>query len=119
MNKWRIYYDDTSTFDCTMGEPHEAPPEGVICIVGYKSNGKRYIQHGGSVDGPSKGYAQFYCFDIETQEWWGMDYPGLLDRLRRNLIYAFKEGRSVKDELFQEIMLKTHHDPDFPKVEAK
>jgi hypothetical protein len=115
INKWKIYYSDGSTFDWRQGDPLEAPPEGVICIVGYKSNGKRYITHGGAIDSPSKGYAQFYCFDIETEEWWGMDYAGLLDRLRRNLIYAFKEGRSVRDDLFQKIMHKAHTDPEFPQ----
>lgn len=115
MNKWRIYYDDGTTFDWSMGQPHEAPPEGVICIVGYKNSGKRYITHGGAVDGPSRGYAQFYCYDEETDEWWGMDYAGLLDRLRRNLVYAFKEGRSIADEKFQTIMHRAHTDTDFPQ----
>lgn len=115
MNKWRIYYDDGSTFDWQQGEPHEAPPEGVICIVGYDRHGKRYIMHGGAVDGPSKGYAQFYCWDIASGEWWGMDMPGLFDRLRRNLVYAFKEGRSVDNELFKAIMMKAHLDTDFPQ----
>lgn len=118
MNQWRIYYDDGSTFSWLDGSPEDAPPEGVICIVGYKHSGKRYIAHGGAIDSPSKGYAQFYCFDLETQEWWGMDYAGLLDRLRRNLIHAFKEGRSIPDERFQAIMQRAHEDPDFPQVRA-
>jgi len=115
MNKWRIFYDDNSTFGWSDGPPEDAPPEGVICIVGYKNDGRRYIQHGGSKDGASSGYAQFYCYDLETNEWWGMDYAGLLDRLRRNLIHAFKEGRSIKDEDFQRIMNRAHNDPDFPQ----
>jgi len=116
MSKWRIYYDDGSTFDWLMGEPHEAPPEGVLCIVGYKQSGRRYIAHGGTLDGATlaRGYAQFYCYDQETNEWWGMDYAGLLDRLRRNLVYAFKEGRSVRCDLFERVMHRAHTDPDFP-----
>lgn len=113
---WRIYYDDGSTFDSRDGKPEDAPPEGVICIVGYKLGGKRYIAHGGAVDSTAvvRGYAQFYCFDVETGEWWGMDLAGLLDRLRRNLVHAFKEGRSIPCEQFQAIMHRAHTDPDFP-----
>jgi len=44
-----------------------------------------------------------------------MNYAGLLDRLRRNLVYAFKEGRSVADECFQAIMQRAHGDADFPQ----
>lgn len=30
---WRIYYDDGSTFDSDDGAFHDAPSDGVICVV--------------------------------------------------------------------------------------
>lgn len=105
MPDWRIYYDDGSTFDSDMGEPHEAPPEGFVCAVGYDDTGKRYIMHGWD----------FYQWDHDGGQWWGMDVFGLHDRLRRNLVYAYKEGRTVKSSVFHAMMAKADKDPDFPR----
>lgn len=102
---WRIYYDDGSTFDSLDGEPHEAPPEGFICAVGYTPEGSRYIMHGWN----------FYCYDKETTQWWGCDITGLHDRLRRNVMYAYKEGRTVASVKWQELMNRADRDTDFPK----
>ena len=103
--EWRIFYDDGSTFDSLDGEPHEAPTEGFICAVGYNQMGGRYIMS--SWD--------FYCFDKESNQWWGMNFPGLLDRLRRGVVYAYKEGRTITNSRFKEIMREAEAQPDFPK----
>jgi hypothetical protein len=114
---WRIYYSDGSTFDHTQGEPHEAPAEGVLCIVALDRHGRRYIASGHAADGrderlPGR-YAQFFRYDRDSGEWWPMDMPGLFDALRRNVVYAFKEGRSVDNEIFQAVLTRAHNDPDF------
>lgn len=105
MASWRIYYDDGSAFDSTQGEPHEAPPEGFICAIGYDERGQRYIMHGWD----------FYQWDQEGAQWWGMDVFGLHDRLRRNLVYAYKEGRTVTRAKWEEILSRAAVDPDFPQ----
>lgn len=103
---WRIYYDDGSTFDSSQGEPHDAPSEGFVCALGYyENNGARYIMHGWD----------FYCWDIASQQWWGMDRTGLHDRLRRNVVYAYKEGRTVTRSEFERIISLANADADFPK----
>jgi len=102
--EWRIYYDDGSSFDSTMGDPADAPSVGFICALGYDDAGKRYIMHGWD----------HYCWDIETRQWWGMDLMGVFDRLRRNLVYAYKEGRTVSRKQWQELMMQANSDPDFP-----
>lgn len=101
---WRIYYDDGSTFDSYQGEPQDAPTEGFICAVGYDENGDRYIMHGWD----------FYCWDIVGNQWWGCDVFGLHDRLRRNVLFAYKEGRTVSKKEWQEIIKTAQSDPDFP-----
>jgi len=103
--KWRIYYSDGSTFDSTEGEPHEAPTEGFICAVGYDFAGGRYIQH----------KHDFYCWHSGEARWWGVDRFGLHDLLRRNELYAYKEGRSVPGEWYRELMRRAHEDADFPR----
>lgn len=103
--EWRIYYDDGSTFDSTLGEPHEAPAEGFVCAIGYDERGKRYIMHGWD----------FYQWDKDSAQWWGMDRTGLHDRLRRNLVYAYKEGRTVTRTQFEAIISRAHTDEDFPQ----
>ena len=105
---WRIYYD-VGTFDSTMGLPHEAPSEGFICSVGYDEEGNRYIMHGWD----------FYQYDLESEQWWGMDKFGLHDRLRRNVVYAYKEGRTVCKSKWDKIMGLAHNDPDFPFGKSK
>jgi hypothetical protein len=102
--EWRIYYSNETTFDSDQGEPHDAPSEGFLCAIGYDETGKRYIMHGWT----------FYQWDTETNQWWGMDQFGLFDRLRRNLVYAYKEGRTVSRKRWEEIMVRANNDPDFP-----
>ena len=31
--RWRIYYEDGSTFDSTQGAPHESPPWGAVVVI--------------------------------------------------------------------------------------
>ena len=105
MAEWRIFYDDGSTFDSEAGEPHEAPSEGFICAIGYDESRQRYIMHGWD----------FYRWDPGSRQWWGMNLFGLLDALRRNSVYAYKEGRTITKAEFQRIVQRAHADPDFPQ----
>ena len=105
MSRWRIYYADGSTFDSSMGSPAAAPVAGFICAVGYDETNRRYIMHGWD----------HYCWDLEAQQWWGMDLMGVFDRLRQGKVYAYKEGRTVTRALFQELMRRAHEDEDFPQ----
>ena len=134
---WRIYYADGSTFDSSMGEPHEAPSLGFVAVVAYHPvTGKRYIQQ-------SWDY-YFYHTDFE---WWGLDTRGLVDwaidngwateiisgnpsvvkdvdgqdldwigftewcRLNKNI----KIGKMVSTDAFATIMDRAHRDSDFPQ----
>jgi hypothetical protein len=102
---WRIFYDDGSTFSDTDGTPEEAPALGFICALGYDEAGMRYIMHGWD----------HYQWDKESNQWWGMDLFGLIDRLTRNLVYAYKQGRTITKADFQAAMRRAHEDTDFPR----
>lgn len=103
--KWRIYYDDGATYDSLMGGPEAAPVDGFICAVGYDETGTRYIMHGWD----------HYCWDVESEQWWGCDLFGVFDRLRRNVMFAYKEGRTVTKSRWQELMHLADSDPEFPR----
>lgn len=103
--RWRIYYGDGSTFDSTMGGPQDAPVAGFICAVGYSRHGTRFIAHG----------YDFYRWEPGDQVWLGIDWWGIVDRLRfGGEFIGFKEGRMVSADRFQELMNTAHRDPDFP-----
>ena len=106
---WRIYYEDGSTFSNQEGSPEAAPPFGFVCAVGYDETGTRYIMHGWD----------HYCFDLNSIQWWGMDLCGVFDRLSRNLVFAYKQGRTVTKSEFKAIMSRASNDPDFPMERRK
>jgi hypothetical protein len=43
-----------------------------------------------------------------------MDLMGVFDRLRRNVLSSYKEGRTVTKAEWNVIMERAHQDPDFP-----
>lgn len=109
--KWRIYYDDGSTFDNTQGKPEQAPPFGVLCIVAFNKDNGRSIFH----------KWDFYYYNTTVENWFGCDMFGLLDQLchdNTNALKAVKQGRTVSNKQFRKILAKAVHDPDFPKQQA-
>lgn len=73
--EWRVFYWDEpeSSFDSNSGDPSQAPRDGFVCAIGYDEGGKRYIMHGWD----------FYRWDEDASQFWGMDIFGLLDWLKR------------------------------------
>lgn len=101
--KWRIYYDDESTFDDSMGSPEDAPGYGVIAVTVYDRDNGRLCLNGWD----------WYYFDGDS--WWGADLLGMIDRLCHRLpTIAPSQGRMCSTELFRKILGKALYDPDFP-----
>lgn len=100
---WRVYYDDGRTFDSDQGSPEDAPAFGFIAAVGRDESGRRYIMHGWD----------HYCWDVDSAQWWGMDWCGLIDRLTMNRVYAYKLGRTITRQAFRDVMRLADADPDF------
>jgi hypothetical protein len=107
--KWRIYYDDYTTFSSDDGTPLEAPPFGVIAIPFPNTDTGRGIVH----------YHDWYFWHLRDLRWWGSDIHGLLDLLLHNApITAIKQGRSVSNTVFARIYARALADPDFPRKSA-
>lgn len=108
--RWRIYYDDESTFDSSMGEPEQAPSYGVICIVQPHEDSGRIVVSG----------YDWYYYVPDIDEWWQSDIHGLTDRLCHNMpTFAVKQGRSAPDVIYKRIIARAIHDPEFPRKNAK
>lgn len=108
--KWRIWYDDGSTFDSSMGEPRDAPDRGVICIANHDldewSSGSN-VQWGN----PPEAGESYFVWDRQHKRWFNADLQGLLDWcLRTGLV---KWGRYTAESNWREILFKATHDPDF------
>ncbi len=105
--KWKIFYDDGSTFSNEDGEPHEAPALGVQCIVQSNEDIGRYI-----LDGEN-----YYYY--ENTDWERCDLFGLWDYLCRphpNKVVRF--GRNMTTPAWRAIHKLAADDPDFPRKSA-
>jgi len=110
MYKWRIYYDNGETFDNTMGEPEQAPGYGVICVLQITEDTGRMTNH----------RWDFYYWE-NGFGWIGSDVHGLMDRLchdTENKVRGVKQGRTVKNHVYAEIMMRASKDTDFPQQSA-
>jgi len=96
-HKWRIYYDDGSTFDSVSGQSDQAPPDGVIVIVCYENGVGRQLLQGWD----------WYVYR-RTEGWYGCDLHGLLDNLKNYPLEfsAVKQGRTVHTARFKEIIAR-------------
>jgi hypothetical protein len=101
--RWRIYYDDETTFDDSQGRPCDATGLGVVCIV---------------IDDPQVGRGILTGYDYYAHidgEWLGVDVFGLIDQVlnRFDTLGGAVAGRTVKNDRFATILRQAQDDPDF------
>lgn len=104
--KWRIYYGDKTVFDSSMDSPNKAPAINVQAIVCLDNKGNKKLYH--SWD--------WYYFNGE--EWRGCDVHGLLDQLLNdvdNKICGVKQGRTINDDIYEEVLARAINDDDFKR----
>lgn len=111
--KWRIYYDDDTTFDNTQGEPWEAPGRGVVCIVQIDPSPRMY-----NVNTQVLMESPFFWYHREFGYWFRSEQNGLIDQLtndRKNIVCAVKLGRWTDFTHYREILYRANNDKDFVK----
>lgn len=104
--KWKIYYEDGSTFSDEDGTIEEAPARGVICIV----------QADGSLGRRFELDEDFYVWSEAVgwkQGWTAMNIFGLMDFLIELGLVKF--GRMTDDQNYQAIKRRAAEDPGFPR----
>jgi len=114
--RWRIYYDDGSTYSDTDGPVELAPCDGVLVVV----------QHDPDVGVERLFYKHFYCWSVEHQRWLGVGderapgdgHWGLFDYLRRPGWKKFVAGRTVPYSLWARVHAAAISDPDFQMKSA-
>jgi len=106
MIEWRIYYGDGTTFDNTKGLPSEAPSLNVqVILCKNKINGRNI-------------YHTWDWYYFKENEWRGCDIHGLIDQLlmdKKGVVTAIKQGRTIKDEVYEDILKKALNDTDFSR----
>ena len=101
--KWRIYYGDGTTFDSDDGATTEAPATNVQAIVQPDPDVGRHIIN----------RFDWYFFDEESGEWFGVDWFGLIDWMMRTGLV--KAGRTIGNREYREILQRASDDPGFER----
>lgn len=111
MPRWRIYYDDGTTFDDTQGDPEDAPGLGVVCIVSTCPDLGRQIM---------SGWDYYYFRPSATPPWLGADPFGLIDNLtaKPRQTRAVKAGRTLPTKEYLAVRAVAEADEDFRRTGA-
>lgn len=86
MFKWRLYYDDGSTFSDGDGAPHDSPPWGVVAVSQPDApNGSRELL----------GNGDYYLYRKDIGLWHEVATDGLPDHLAHfgHLMSCVRPGR--------------------------
>lgn len=125
--KWKIYYDDGTTFSDEDGTWEEAPYRGVLLVVTSDPNVGREVDHGAR--------GEFYAWWPDATKPWGFDRTGILDYLANLPEYdetthiadlslddwnraGVKVGRSVDNHVFEAILEQALADDYFAPKSA-
>lgn len=107
MFKWRLYYEDGSTFDNIQGKPHEAPMFPRVQIVGQPGVRER-IGFPDIVEGMS-----FFLYRTDLNAWLGYEQESFLyDEFERvgHLIGCFRKGRHIGEGDYRDIWNRVRAD---------
>lgn len=89
--KWKIWYDDGSTFSNEDGTPEEAPVDGILAILEKRANNTIMNHHAN----------EYYYW---TGENWFSGNLASLERWLRKELPNLKYGRWTKDSIWKEVM---------------
>lgn len=106
MRRWRIFYDDRTSFDWDSGLEN-APGLGVLVVVQEDEDVGRELLH----------MKDFYYWD--EGRWMGCDMIGLIDYLQRPGLKKVLIGRNTTHQNYHSTMLRAQNDGDFPPKSAR
>lgn len=105
--RWRIYYDDGSTYSSADGAVEFAPCDGIIIIAQSDDDVGREILH----------RKDFYYW--ERGRWFGCDRYGLEDYLRRPGWKKIAAGRNTEHRNYQILFHRACTEPGLPAKTAR
>lgn len=105
MFKWRLYYQDGSTFSDTDGLAHESPGVGLVCIAQPCAQGEWYtvLTNG-----------DHYLYRGERGYWTGHDLAGTLAELEADAqnISCVRPGKYVTKPIFHDCWARARADAE-------
>lgn len=123
MIQWRVYYEDGTTFDDTMGGPGDVSPIGVLSIQQRNDcthhrtewlknevlmgSDRKFVE---MLEG-----ADWYWWREDTQRWMRGDLLGWLDQAMHAGARWLKQGRCASHEVWERTIMKVQSDPDFSR----
>lgn len=128
MIKWRIYYDDDTTYSNGDGAWLDAPTHGVVCVVVRDPTEQwgRFVNSGYSPITKERGNldrrwkTEYYVkYPDDEEPFPTNDLTPFKDRLGKvfmvnNIDSYIKYGRECSQQKWQDINKRAANDPDFP-----
>lgn len=116
MQTWRIYYGDGSTYSSEDGSPENAPGFGVQAIAHPD-----WTQGVGNVGYLVLAGYDWYAWQLEAEEWFGMNGEGsLFDQiLHREPIVGICQGRRIPRARYDSILGEAHAWAEAQSLPAK
>ena len=99
--KWRLYYEDGSTFSDTDGPPHESPPWGVVALAQPALEREPIMVN-----------SDYYLWRPDRNLWHQCGHDGLDDHLchEGHLIQCIRKTRWIPTLEFREIWQRVRID---------
>ncbi len=101
MIAWKIYYSNGTTFSNLDGNPEDAPPTGVICIL------QNPIKHGWMLLRNKD-----YYLRLDDWEWVGCEADGFWQYMFKPGWKCPKFGENVSDSIYEKIIKQATEDMD-------
>lgn len=103
--QYKIFYRYGETY---RGDIDQAPMFGVMgIVVNDKEHGKRRITGG-----------DFYIWSSFDDQWYAVDYAGLVIKMNRKGFYRILFGETVPPDEWDQYCKQMEKDPDFPPRSA-
>jgi len=110
VRRWKIYYDDGSTFSDRDGSIEKAPGRGVVIVAQEDADCGRHILH----------MKDFYYWETRDGRWYGADAFGRDDYLDRTGWRKVIAGRNTGDANYSRLFaLAAFEDSDLPPKTAR
>jgi len=103
--KWRLYYEDGSTFSDLDGAPHDSPPWGVVALAQP------------DIDPPITVNADYYLWRPDLNQWLECGTDGLDDHVCHfgHLIQCVRKTRWITTIDFKRIWAQARTDLGLPQ----
>ena len=106
--KWKIFYEDGTTFTDQDGTPFEAPTSGVLVVICENDEVGRVLVYGQS----------YYFWWQEHGQWWAGNIIGMFDYLNRPGAKKVLFGREVPGKDWNKAIDEAEKDPYLPPKTA-